>query len=240
MRNCLLISRVSIAALGCLFGSAIPLLAQITLPPVANASISGVVEAGDGSPLSAVVTATRFGRPPMVGHVVTGSDGSFTIKGLTAGTYAVCGSVRGGGYLDPCIWNLEVPTVQIATGQAISGHRLVLAKGSLLQVRFNDTAAILGTAGAPGEVGPHILIGVFTDRRTWVSLAIVAKDALGRSLQTTIPFDKNITLHFVGSGVQVKDGTGAAVSIAGTTVTVNHSSTATAAYPVLTYQVSPQ
>ena len=245
MKNCLSIRAAIIASLLCLFSLVIQLHAQIKLPPLVESAISGVVVGSDGSSFAAVVTAGRTATPPARGRVVTGPNGTFTITGLTAGTYMLCAYAKAGGYLDPCVWNRDAPTVDVGANQTVTGQRIVLAKGSPLQVRLNDATQTLATAEAhgvtPGVVSPHVMLVVIAERHIWVPLSIIGQDGSGRDLKVAIPFDKDVRLLMLGSGVQVKDASGAAVNLAGTTVTVNHPAALAAQVPqVLTYQVTAQ
>jgi hypothetical protein len=101
-------------------------------------TISGVVAGDDGKLLAAVVTANSTGSPAASGRTESASDGSFIISGLPAGVYELCAAVLGGGYLDPCAWSEVQQLAQVTPGKTLAGRRLVLLKGSVLQVRVND------------------------------------------------------------------------------------------------------
>jgi hypothetical protein len=193
---------------------ALPLICQST------GSISGVVVGADGPAISANITANKKGAPPASGRVDTAANGSFTISGLPDGVYELCASPKSGPYLDPCNWSPEAPTAQIAEGKPATGVRLVLDKGMPLHVRIDDPGKLLDTLPGPNKSSPHVLVGVFTRRRTFQPLGLTGKDASGQNRQTTVPMDRDVSLHIFGRDVVVKDAAGAAVDLAGTTISV--------------------
>lgn len=208
-----------------------------------SGQLSGVVVGDDGQPLVAVVVANRAGTPPASGHAESAVDGSFSISGLSPGVYDLCASVKGGGYLDPCAWSPELPTARIAAGQATTGYRLVLKKGSKLQVRVNDLTKVLESPPASGKSAPHLIIGVMTERHLFQPLMVTSKDATGRNQEGTVPSDKAVSLHVVGRDVDVQDTNGAKVDITGSTTTINPVGTnaaTTNGSPHATFNVSPK
>lgn len=194
------------------------------LAQTATGTISGTVVGSDGAPISAVVTANRIGLPPATGHADSAPNGSFYISGLADGTYSLCATDRRRQYLDPCAWSAQEPSVKISGAQAVTGLKLVLEKGSLLQVRLNDPTQVLeSTAKGAASPKPHVITGVFTDRRTFQPLSTVGKDASGRDQQTVIPFDRPVSLHLVGRGVSVTGASGQPLDVEhGSSQSVTH------------------
>ena len=208
-------------------GTLAGLMAVLAAPLILSQStgkISGVVVGTDGKPVPATVSVYKLGPPPASGRGDTAADGSFTISNLPAGTYDLCASAKSDGYLNTCAWSAPVSPLQLKAGQSIVGYRIVLKKGSSLQVRLNDPAGNLDAPPAKGSVAPHVIVGVFTDRRVFQPLNFSGKKSGGRDLQITIPFDQNVSLHLVGKGVKVTDSNGAPVDLKGTTITVKHNS----------------
>jgi hypothetical protein len=88
-------------------------LVSMLIAPMAmcqtNAGISGTVAGDDGKPLPAVVTALRIGHPHATGRAQADAGGTFTIRNLPAGSYTLCATLAGSGYLDPCFWEPDHP-----------------------------------------------------------------------------------------------------------------------------------
>jgi hypothetical protein len=118
-----------------------------------------------------------------------------------------------------------ISTVQVNAGQVVPSQRLIVKKGSALQVRLNDPAKVLESSGAPTQPSPHVMVGVFTEKHVFQPLGVTSKDSGGRNLESTIPFDKAVSMHIVGKGVQVNDSNGAPVDLNGTTISVKHAAT---------------
>lgn len=200
---------------------AILLLASAPVALSQTGSISGTIAGDDGKPLAGVITSNRTSPPAASGRAVAGANGAFTIANLPAGTYALCASVENLGYLDPCAWSAAPPTVQIAAGQAVTGFRLVVKKGTTLQVRLNDPDKILGQKAAPKQVAPHVLLGVFTPRRLFQPLQLAGTDASGRNHQGTVPLDNTpASLHVTGRGVRILDESNVEVGPSGVNIGV--------------------
>jgi hypothetical protein len=187
-------------------------------------SISGTVTGDDGKPVAAVITASRTGPPLARGRAEATSKGAFTITNLPAGTYMICAQVSGGGYLDPCAWSPDPPKIQIGAGQVVTGYRLVVKKGAVLQVRLNDTSKVLDLTAAPRTTAPHVLLGVFTTRRVFEPLHVTSKTANGRDYEGAIPVETPVSLYITGRKVRITNESGAEIGPAGSTVTVKRSS----------------
>jgi hypothetical protein len=82
------------------------------------------------------------------------------------------------------------------------------------------------------------MVGVFTERHIFQPLGITGKDATGRNHEGTIPFDKDVSLHLAGKGIDIKDAAGASLDANGATVKVRHPS-ANAPQPPLVFSVNP-
>ena len=188
-----------------------------------TASISGTVLGDDGKTLAAVITVIRSGARSG-GHTSAGADGRFTISNLAPGTYSLCALVKTGGYLNPCAWSAALPTLNIAAGRAITGYRLVLKTGAVVQVRLNDSGGVLSPIAAPSGIKPHVLVGVVTARKLIEPFALLSKDAAGRNLQGTIPLNKPVVLEIAGKGVQISNQAGASLNPNGSTLSIQQPS----------------
>jgi hypothetical protein len=179
-----------------------------------------------------------MGMPAASGRADAAADGSFTISGLPPGTYGLCAAVKAGGYLDPCAWSAVIPSVDLNAGKDVTGYHLKVVKGDILQVRVNDQSQALEKSAAPLKPAPHVIVGVFTERHIFQPLSIAGKDSGGRNHEGTIPFDKDVSLHLAGKGVEIKDAAGASIDSNGATVTVRHPSGKAPQLP-LTFSVTP-
>jgi hypothetical protein len=150
-------------------------------------SISGVVTGDDGKTLAAVVTANGVIPLAASGHAKSASSGAFTISGLAAGTYQLCVNVTGGGYLDPCVWEPVLPTVQVTAAQAVSGYVLTVKKGALLQVRVNDPGGVLPVVGPPPSAATQSTATQSTAIQSTATQSTATQSAATRSatVQTT-------------------------------------------------------
>jgi len=197
-------------------------------------SIAGTVAGDDGRPLAVVVTALAI--PPLHPSVsVTSSpNGAFTLGNLAPGTYQLCAETGGAGFLDPCAWEPIPLTAQIAAGQALTGYRLTVKRGTPLRVRINDAAGALSASTPPpaGRTQPTLLLGVVTARGLFHLLATTGKDAAGFDRQVTVPQNAAVRLHVSGQGLQITDGNGAAVNPGITTVAAGAGSAAPIVFTV--------
>ena len=135
----------------------------------AAGAISGTVDDASSHPLDGVTVEVYSAGGSYVGGATTGSNGVYSVPGLTTGTYDVCfftstgseptGGSSSTGYLDQCYqnesWNGEtVPSgttaVQVTTGSATGGINAALA----------TAGAVSGTVD---DASSHPLEGVYVD-----------------------------------------------------------------------------
>ena len=128
----------------------------------------------------------RWREIPFVhAFVRTGIGGAFDIGSLPQGQYTLCVQVPGGGFLDPCRWSRPI-VVKLATGQSQTGVRIILARGSIVQIRVNDPLKLL-PANEKGFAS-RLITGVHTASGQFHSASLIARDAAGADLQVTVPF----------------------------------------------------
>lgn len=164
-----------------------------------------------------MITALKLTPPVATGRAQSASDGSFTMSGIPDGKYQLCAADTGGNYLDPCTWSNAPATVTISAAQPISGFKLVLTKGTLLQVRVNDVGQILDSATGLGQAPATLVVGVQTLRKTLQPLPVISKDSGGRTYQAAIPIAATVPLNLFGKGFSLSDASGNALNIAGGT-----------------------
>ncbi len=109
-------------------------------------SISGTVAESNGSvPIEGMwVDAYNYSTGTMAGSAMTGTDGSYTVTGLSSGNYRVCVPDSAFlNYLGKCYNNTydsdSVVPVKITGGQATSGINFSLEKGGQLTGKVADS-----------------------------------------------------------------------------------------------------
>lgn len=218
-------------------------------------SIQGTVVGSDGTPLpgARVYAAIKAPKQPakapptLVTYVVNGataqSDGkkpvaspinSFVIPKLPAGAYILCAQPTVAGWLDPCHWSANVPAINLAAGQNLTGQTVVLTKGAIVQVRINDPSKLLPTQ--PGAIPQDVEVVALASNNAWYNARIASTDPGGRSQQLTLPFSATHTLIVRSKQFTLVDSTGAALPATGHTQPLQIS--AAAAAPQFTYTVS--
>lgn len=118
---------------------------KIALP--AEAKIEGVVETENGQPVPGVKLMVFHGNlQPFSGHepVTSRADGTFTIGGLGTGKQIVRAVLQKEG---PADWVAQPIEVDVEAGQTVSGVKITLSKGGIVEVsvtELNDNAPISG------------------------------------------------------------------------------------------------
>lgn len=230
---------VQALVIACLVTVALPALAQ-----PATASITGVVQAPDGTPIAVAnlsygqMAPLRNNAPAAmiapVASVVTASDGSFSIQNLKAGMYLACVSVSGGTYLDPCHWSSSAPTFTLTAGLAISKAVITLAKAQQVQVRINDPQQNFANEGKTPNA--HLLLGVQAVSGAFQSALLASSDASGRNYTVTVPFDSPVGFFIQSGDYQVADSTATALGPTGGLYQITAPSSGSA--PTLTFTVT--
>jgi len=78
------------------------------------------------------------------GSLQSHTDGTFNIVGLPAGTYVICARGTLPIHISSCAWDGSNPQVSIAAGQSLTGLRLNVRRGALLDIAIHDSAGCVG------------------------------------------------------------------------------------------------
>jgi hypothetical protein len=202
-----------------------------------SGSLQGTLTANDGTVIAGAKTTANFTAPakgvlPLLGPTVTGllqdsaitaSNGSFTLKNLIPGTYTICAQAASAAQIDPCHWSQTPPQVTVAAGQSVTGFKIAMAKGSILNIRVDDPQHyLLGKSSVPGT--PHVLVGVYTTSGQFYPAYITAKDTTGTSYSVTVPLNTAVRYTVASKHVKLADSTGKAVPANGLTKAFRHDS----------------
>ncbi len=230
-----------VAAIGVAAG-----FAQTSPSPVKNGSIQGTVVGSDGTSLSGArvyagvkVTVGNVNAPPTlitkVANGVTASPGNtFTITNLPSGTYVLCAAIATPGWLDPCRSSANVPVINLAAGQNLTGQTVVMTKGAVVQVRINDGSKLLATP--PGAIAHDVEVLALGSNHFYYYAPTVSTDSGGRTQELTLPFNATHTFIVRSQQFSLTDSTGAAVPTGGHTQPLQVSSSAAA--PQFTFNVT--
>jgi hypothetical protein len=104
--------------------------------PLSGATVSYM---GTGRPSMGRDGITRYSPPQVTGIVQARADGTFSIIGLPQGRYTICASGTLPIHISSCAWNTADPHVSIAPGQNLTGLRLSVARGALLNITLADS-----------------------------------------------------------------------------------------------------
>jgi hypothetical protein len=180
--------------------------------------LTGSVVDDSGQPVSArvLISHAPTGTPPvsappvitgpLAAMVSTDVRGSFHAEGLGPGQYIACAEAPAPGLLDPCHWAAAAPTFTVSAGQTTSGVKIVMAKGSVLQIHVNDPLQLLGPVSTPVDLSFEI--HVVTNKGLHYSAPIQSSTATGRDHAITIPFGAAVTLRVLSARLAVSDQSG--------------------------------
>jgi hypothetical protein len=224
------------------FYAAVTVLAFVSVGPANAQSVAGSIKGNlygeDGSPIGgARVTANvelprnkAIPAPIATGSTLatatTAADGSFMLDELPAGSYVLCAQAQQAVHLDPCHWLQTPPSVVLAAGQNITGHKLNLIRGAQLQVRLEDPQHFLNAPADKNGI-PHVLMGVVTAAGQFYPVFVSGKDNAGVSHTLTIPVDTNLRFTVYSKHVKLTDGSDKPLDPAGVTILLRHDSQAT-------------
>ncbi|MHA3837558.1 carboxypeptidase regulatory-like domain-containing protein [Terrabacter sp. AAH1] len=144
------------------------------------ATVSGRVVDESGTPLADVLVTPREQSAGAVtrGAVITAADGTFTVRGLTAGTYTL--DFSGAGRVS---WSYGMASATaapaffaVAEGTSVSGRVMVLPAGSTMVTR-----GLLAAADTTATMSGHVYAGSTASPLTGALVVAVAADSDGLS-----------------------------------------------------------
>lgn len=80
----------------------------------------------------------RYLRPEVFGSVKSRSDGTFSIPGLPPDRYTICAYGTLPVHISSCVWNTSDHRVSVASGQSVTGLKLNVTRGALLDITLTD------------------------------------------------------------------------------------------------------
>jgi hypothetical protein len=201
-----------------IFGFAAALLAQST------GAVSGGLKSTSGAPVAGAIVAAYLqgttstnGSFPPVFNTLTGSDGSFALNGLLAGTYVLCAQEATIGLLDPCSWSTKPTSVTVTSGGSVSGVSLVAQLGVALNIRVNDPKGLTSSNPSMDDV----LVGVKAPTGPPVPAQLISKDSSGKMLLVLAPAGLAASIVVYSANFSLADNQGDSFSTPNVMVTVN-------------------
>ncbi len=188
---------------------------MIALPGSGATAIIGVVQKDDNSVVvGAIVVAYRtFSHKPLKSRasksVVSGTDGRFRFDPLDPGAYVVCAEVHGTSLLDPCLWTIAPPAVNLDQGLTIP-VQVRLKTGAKLHIRVNDPQGALARAKQLHGV-PVFLAGVWTNRGVFQPAQLVSSNPAGDDLEMNVPTERDLKFVLHPGQLKINDAQGNAV-----------------------------
>jgi hypothetical protein len=180
-----------------------------------TATIGGLVVDQSGNPLSGIAVLYNRIRdlrtdangqlapiPPIVSsQVVTGSQGTFEISGIPAGSYHLCTGLSVPGRLASCLYEPKPVVVPVGIGTSATGVTLVAAAGTTVTVQVTDAAGKI-------QAGSPFAIGATAVGSAWAFFArLVSQSSTQLTYQMTLPKDYNFQL-VVDTPLAVTDAKG--------------------------------
>jgi hypothetical protein len=168
--------------------------------PLAAATISGTLKTTAGKPIRAAITIHDLSTPRTPGQsafdrqFASKSDGTFSLGGIPAGKYEFCVEAPQENALDPCLWTPGgAPTLTVAASDTIANHALTVDTGYMLNLRVNDTSAILPPSKS-GVLGSVLSLKIVTGSNRVINFRLLSTDAQGRNHYILIPWNQALTL----------------------------------------------
>ena len=189
-------------------------ISNLAAQPVnATASLQGVVSDGPKQLSNIHVTYTReLAKPgdatPMMFGTLTDAKGQFNFSGLIAGSYVLCAVANPDLSLVPtCKFTMSPQKVSIAAGQAVSGVKIAMEKGTRLEFRVDDPFRLLSVPSVPNP-DKAVFVGVQSVEKLIHSATLDSRDVLGLNYYIIVPHGKPLTARIQGQNVDVLDASG--------------------------------
>jgi len=201
-----------------------------------NVAVKGSVVDDAGKPVAnagvlisyaAPADRIRSAPPPVItGRLAaiakSDSNGDFSVSQLAPGEYIACAE-GAPGYLDPCHWSAAAPSFTMTAGQTISGMKIVMPKGAVLQVHIVDPQQLLKPVTGPVDF--DFELHVITGKGLHHGAPIRSSTPGARDHAITIPFGTPVTLRVLSAHLAVSDQSGKPFASAGTTINIPAGST---------------
>ena len=174
--------------------------------------LSGLILDDQGQPVAgASVTVARSSvdgplRAAEAYPATTASDGTYTVKGLSAGPFIVCAWASGRALLDPCQWGSPA-VVRLASGVATASATTQLQLGATISIRVDDPSSVLFAAATPGKAVAFLQPGVWPADGHFHSALHVSSDATGHNFQLVVAPNTALALAIASENVSVLDAT---------------------------------
>lgn len=181
-------------------------------------TIQGTVTDTSNKPMAgALVTITRTAASatspkdvitPYSQSVKSAADGSFSVPGLTPGTYSYCAQISGTVYVNGCRFGQPPADLTVSAGQKATAN-IRLAKGSVVKLKLLDPGNV--SAAVSSSKGPPILMGVWDTHGRFLPAQMTSKDAAAVNYQVIIPLDTPLNLQLLSAKLKLADSVGAAL-----------------------------
>lgn len=156
------------------------------------------------------------GEATASGDSTTDANGQISATGLPVGNYALCASVPGAPYLDPCIWQQPVQ-IEVVSGQT-DAVTVTLTQGVFLYVQVQDPNGLLPNEPQQIWDRPKLLVGVMYGNGAYQGMSSPSISGAMHSYQMPIPAGTDFSLRLFSTDVAVDDAGGAAVDMSGSVI----------------------
>lgn len=194
-----------------------------------SGSISGTVVDDTGKALGGIPVAYNFIRPagsraplPVTpSSVVSNANGGFTIQGVPAGLYHLCGLASAPGQISSCSRGLPPLNVSVAAGGEASGVKVVIGCGTAVYINATDTAGHIAS-------GKPFRLVAMADGGTFQIARLASQSGSQLQYVVTIPTDR-VSRLIVDTDLAVYDQSGAAVAVRQTSAVLPNPASAASA-----------